>query len=418
MAIARAHVFISNETLTAALVNAEFNNILNNLTQEILDVISASGIDLDGMALVIDTDGDLDMIESADDVVAFRVGSTELFKLDLATASAVNGLELKASAASNAVGINSFGSDTDVHILVTPKGAGTFRIAPLTASRALATDANKGLVSSATTSTELGYVNGVTSAIQTQINGKITAGAAAIVNADVNASAAIALSKLAALTASRAAVTDGSGFLSASSVTGTEQGYLSGVTSAIQTQLNTKAATSAILGKHTIFVPASAMFPQTTNGCSPLAQVEFVANDPEYFVLDFDGSSIERAQFIIALPKSWNESSIQFRVFWTSSATDADGVVWKLIPAAFEDGEATTSGFSAVASVTDNAQSTANDIYVSAFSGNLTVTGAAENALTWFRVERAPADASDTMAEDARLLGISITYTIDALNDS
>lgn len=68
-----------------------------------------------------------------------------------------------------------------------------------------------------------------------------------IVNADVNASAAIAYSKLAALTASRALVSDGSGFVSVSSVTGTELGHLSGVTSAIQTQLNAKAASSVTL---------------------------------------------------------------------------------------------------------------------------------------------------------------------------
>lgn len=60
-----------------------------------------------------------------------------------------------------------------------------------------------------------------------------------ILNADINASAAIALSKLAATTASKALVSDSSGFISASSVTSTELGYLSGVTSAIQTQIDT-----------------------------------------------------------------------------------------------------------------------------------------------------------------------------------
>lgn len=63
---------------------------------------------------------------------------------------------------------------------------------------------------------------------------------ASIVNADVAAGAAIALSKLAALTANRALQSDGSGFVSASAVTATELGYLSGVTSAIQTQLSHK----------------------------------------------------------------------------------------------------------------------------------------------------------------------------------
>jgi hypothetical protein len=42
----------------------------------------------------------------------------------------------------------------------------------LTASRAVVSGAGKALASSATTATELGYVSGVTSAIQTQLNGK------------------------------------------------------------------------------------------------------------------------------------------------------------------------------------------------------------------------------------------------------
>lgn len=46
----------------------------------------------------------------------------------------------------------------------------------LTASRAVVTDGSKNLASSATTATELGYVQGVTSAIQTQLDGKQTTG--------------------------------------------------------------------------------------------------------------------------------------------------------------------------------------------------------------------------------------------------
>jgi hypothetical protein len=63
-----------------------------------------------------------------------------------------------------------------------------------------------------------------------------------IVNADVSASAAIALSKLAATTVSRALVSDGSGFVSPATTTATEIGYVNGVTSSIQTQLNAKDA--------------------------------------------------------------------------------------------------------------------------------------------------------------------------------
>ena len=63
----------------------------------------------------------------------------------------------------------------------------------------------------------------------------------AVVNASVASGAAIAFSKMADLTASRALVSDGSGDVSVSAVTSTEAGYLDGVTSAIQTQMDTKS---------------------------------------------------------------------------------------------------------------------------------------------------------------------------------
>jgi len=59
-----------------------------------------------------------------------------------------------------------------------------------------------------------------------------------IVNADIKSSAAIAFSKMENLTVSRALVSDGNGDVSISAVTSTEIGYLDGVTSAIQTQID------------------------------------------------------------------------------------------------------------------------------------------------------------------------------------
>ena len=73
------------------------------------------------------------------------------------------------------------------------------------------------------------------------VTGTASIGSGVIVNDDVNASAAIAFSKMENLTASRALVSDGSGDVSVSAVTSTEIGYLDGVTSGIQTQLDGKA---------------------------------------------------------------------------------------------------------------------------------------------------------------------------------
>jgi len=102
----------------------------------------------------------------------------------------------------------------------------------LTASRALASDGSGKVAVSAVTATELGYLDGVTSAIQTQIDSKqaTITGAATTID-DTN------------LTASRAVVSDGSGKIAVSAVTSTELGYLDGVTSAIQTQIDSKQAT-------------------------------------------------------------------------------------------------------------------------------------------------------------------------------
>jgi hypothetical protein len=60
----------------------------------------------------------------------------------------------------------------------------------------------------------------------------------AVVNASVASGAAIAFSKMANLTTSRALVSDGNGDVSVSAVTSTEIGYLDGVTSNVQTQIN------------------------------------------------------------------------------------------------------------------------------------------------------------------------------------
>ena len=97
-----------------------------------------------------------------------------------------------------------------------------------------ATAAEVNILEGATLSTtELNYVDGVTSPIQSQLNGKqesITGAATTITNTD--------------LTASRALESNTSGKVVASTVTSDELGYLSGVTSSIQEQLDDKAPTA------------------------------------------------------------------------------------------------------------------------------------------------------------------------------
>lgn len=82
------------------------------------------------------------------------------------------------------------------------------------------------------TATHFNYLNTLTGNVQTQLNGKAAS------------SHTHPVSQVTGLTASRALVSDSSGHPAVSAVTSTELGYLDGVTSAIQTQLNNKAAIS------------------------------------------------------------------------------------------------------------------------------------------------------------------------------
>jgi hypothetical protein len=69
--------------------------------------------------------------------------------------------------------------------------------------------------------------------------------------------------------------------------------------------------------------------------------------------------------------------------------------------------------------VTDDAQSAAEELYVTAESSAITIAGTpADDDLCYFRVLRDVSDGNDDMTEDARLIGIKLFFTTDALNDA
>lgn len=126
MALSIYKTFIAGEVLTAADMNALQNHFVNNA----LTLISplTGDLDFDGNSAIMDADGDLALDESADDILAIKVGSTELVKFDLATASAVNGLTVQASAAGTGVTLTTHGSDAAVNLIIDPKSTGAIDI--------------------------------------------------------------------------------------------------------------------------------------------------------------------------------------------------------------------------------------------------------------------------------------------------
>ena len=170
-------------------------------------------------------------------------------------------------------------------------------------------------------------------------------------------------------------------------------------------------------GLETIYVPAAAMYPSTTNGCAALTQVEGTAGRPELKCLDFDPSSDENAQFTVAFPKSWNAGTVTFRAFFTVSGTNTGTVSWSLAGGCIADDAAIDTAFGTAVAPTAKAHSgTSNDIDVTAVSGALTIANAADDTMAFFNIER---DVSaDNQSGDARLLGIQIFFTTSAATDA
>ena len=112
------------------------------------------------------------------------------------------------------------------------------------------------------TATELGYLDTVTSNVQTQLNAKqatVTGAATTITGSN--------------LTASRALVANTSGKVAVSDITSTELGYLDGVSSNIQTQLNSKG-TGTVSSLSDLGITATATEINYTDGVTSNIQTQ------------------------------------------------------------------------------------------------------------------------------------------------
>jgi hypothetical protein len=144
-----------------------------------------------------------------------------------------------------------------------------------------AIDAAK-LADGSISNTEFQFLDGVSSNIQTQLNGKeptittlpiskggTNSGTALNNNRNIVSSGG-QIVESAAITANRALISDANGIPTQSAVTNTELGFVSGVTSAIQTQLDGKVDESLYTAKGVILAASAANTPATlpvgTNG--------------------------------------------------------------------------------------------------------------------------------------------------------
>lgn len=162
-------------------------------------------------------------------------------------------------------------------------------------------------------------------------------------------------------------------------------------------------------GTTTIYIPASAMHPSTTNGAA-VELVEYVTNDVDMYHLAFDTTTQEFGQFTIQLPSTWDAGTITAKFHWTNAAgLTTETVRLGLQGYCYTDSDAIDVAWG-TGQIVDDTWLAQNDVHITAATPAITIGGTvATGKPIQFRVYRVP--ASDNLTGDCRLAGIEITFT-------
>jgi len=232
---------LSNETLTIYVgalskTNSSIPDSAIGTTNIADGSVTAAKLASNAVTTAKITDLNVTTAKLADDAVtSAKIADGTIVNADINASAAINATKIHDGSVSNTEfgyldGVTSaIQTQIDSKQATITGGATSIISSDLTASRALTSNASGKVAVSTVTSTELGYVSGVTSAIQTQLDSKqpTITGSATTIDTE-------------SLTASRAVISNSSQKIAVSATTDTELGYLSGVTSAVQTQLDAK----------------------------------------------------------------------------------------------------------------------------------------------------------------------------------
>jgi hypothetical protein len=110
------------------------------------------------------------------------------------------------------------------------------------------------------------------------------------------------------------------------------------------------------------------------------------------------------------MPSDYNGGTVTAVFYWTTDIASGD-VVWGMSGRAFNDGDVFDQAFGAVQTVTDSSNG-AGDVNISAATAAITLAGTpAAGSYVQFKAERQGGAGGDTLAGEADLLQVRITYT-------
>jgi hypothetical protein len=168
-------------------------------------------------------------------------------------------------------------------------------------------------------------------------------------------------------------------------------------------------------GEETMWIPAAAMAEQA--GASPDVLETLDFGTLCHFAIAFDAASDEFLNALIGMPKRYDSASVHVKFAWTALAATTGSVIWRCGINGLDDGDALGADPSSPANVTDAWQAN-NDIHKTDWV-EITVGGSPsdENDVLELKVGRDADNASDTLDDDAHLLGIWLRWTTNVEMD-
>jgi len=110
------------------------------------------------------------------------------------------------------------------------------------------------------------------------------------------------------------------------------------------------------------------------------------------------------------MPSDYNAGTVTAVFYWTAASGSGD-VIWGLQGMSGGNDDALDIAYGTAQEVTDTLIA-AGDVHVTAATSAITIAGTpSAGDFVNFRVYRKAADGADTLAADARLLGVRVTFT-------
>lgn len=163
-----------------------------------------------------------------------------------------------------------------------------------------------------------------------------------------------------------------------------------------------------------IFCSSGGGWPSMTNGCEVNTLTETTTNKQNQWVLAFDPSSVEYAEWTVWMPTNWDGGDFTYQIWWMpgGSASPGETIVGALQCVAYANDDPTDVSWGVAVEVTDTV-SAIDDEHYSGVSGVVTPGGNPNaNRVVQFRFYRNAVSGSDTMnTADLLLKGIKVFYT-------